>query len=236
MRRQLNGSSCQLHKAVYTLRNVALHSGSAGLPALPYLVSSETFFPVLMTTTIQQRSGANGWQSFCEWVTSTNNRLYVGWFGVLMIPTLLAATCFIVAFIAAPPSTSTASVSPLLAPDLRQQHHLWCCCALLERHRPSLLSHLGSCSSMSGCTTAVLTSWLSSTSLIGIFCYMGREWNSPTASACALDLRCLQRTCGCCLPCSWCTPSVRVPSLTACPWASLAPSTSCWCSRLSTTS
>ena len=41
---------------------------------------------------------------FCEWVTSTNNRLYVGWFGVLMIPTLLAATiCFIVAFIAAPP-------------------------------------------------------------------------------------------------------------------------------------
>ena len=34
----------------------------------------------------------------------TNNRLYVGWFGVLMIPTLLAATiCFIVAFVAAPP-------------------------------------------------------------------------------------------------------------------------------------
>ena len=35
-----------------------------------------------MTTTIQQRSGASSWQSFCEWVTSTNNRLYVGWFGV----------------------------------------------------------------------------------------------------------------------------------------------------------
>merc|ERR1712065_93312 len=59
---------------------------------------------VLMTTTLQQRSGASSWQAFCEWVTSTNNRLYVGWFGVLMIPTLLAATtCFIVAFIAAPP-------------------------------------------------------------------------------------------------------------------------------------
>ena len=27
-----------------------------------------------MTTTIQQRSGASSWQSFCEWVTSTNNR------------------------------------------------------------------------------------------------------------------------------------------------------------------
>ncbi|MGF1513331.1 MAG: photosystem II q(b) protein, partial [Elainellaceae cyanobacterium] len=49
-----------------------------------------------MTTTLQQRStSANVWQQFCEWVTSTNNRLYIGWFGVLMIPTLLAATtCF----------------------------------------------------------------------------------------------------------------------------------------------
>ncbi|MEA5414048.1 photosystem II q(b) protein, partial [Synechococcus sp. BA-132 BA5] len=57
-----------------------------------------------MTATLQQRSGASVWNQFCEWVTSTNNRLYVGWFGVLMIPTLLAATiCFIVAFIAAPP-------------------------------------------------------------------------------------------------------------------------------------
>ena len=45
-----------------------------------------------------------GWPEFCEWVTSTDNRLYVGWFGVLMIPCLLtAAACFIVAFIAAPP-------------------------------------------------------------------------------------------------------------------------------------
>ena len=44
------------------------------------------------------------WEEFCSWVTSTNNRLYVGWFGVLMIPCLLAATtCFIIAFIGAPP-------------------------------------------------------------------------------------------------------------------------------------
>ena len=46
----------------------------------------------------------DNWQRFCDWTTSTNNRLYVGWFGVLMIPALLtAATAFIVAFIAAPP-------------------------------------------------------------------------------------------------------------------------------------
>jgi len=57
-------------------------------------------------TTLQKREQGllSGWSEFCEWVTSTNNRIYVGWFGVLMVPCLLAATtCFIVAFIAAPP-------------------------------------------------------------------------------------------------------------------------------------
>ena len=53
---------------------------------------------------VTRGSQASNWESFCNWVTSTNNRLYVGWFGGLMIPTLLAATtCFILAFIAAPP-------------------------------------------------------------------------------------------------------------------------------------
>jgi hypothetical protein len=37
-------------------------------------------------------------------ITSTENRLYIGWFGCLMFPTLLTATsCYIIAFIAAPP-------------------------------------------------------------------------------------------------------------------------------------
>ena len=62
---------------------------------------------LLMTTsniTRRQNGLLAGWPEFCEWVTSTNNRIYVGWFGVLMIPCLLAAAaCFIVAFIAAPP-------------------------------------------------------------------------------------------------------------------------------------
>ncbi|MGL4377810.1 MAG: photosystem II q(b) protein, partial [Microcoleaceae cyanobacterium] len=57
-----------------------------------------------MTTTLQRRESANLWDRFCNWVTSTDNRIYVGWFGTLMIPTLLtAATCYIIAFIAAPP-------------------------------------------------------------------------------------------------------------------------------------
>ncbi len=59
-----------------------------------------------MTSSSLARSGSvlKGWDEFCEWTTSTSNRIYVGWFGVLMIPCLLAAaTCFIIAFIAAPP-------------------------------------------------------------------------------------------------------------------------------------
>ncbi|ARV59254.1 Photosystem Q(B) protein 1 [Nostocales cyanobacterium HT-58-2] len=43
------------------------------------------------------------WDIFCAWITSTENRLYIGWFGILMIPTMLVATtCFILAYVAAP--------------------------------------------------------------------------------------------------------------------------------------
>ena len=47
---------------------------------------------------------SNPWERFSDWITSTQNRIYIGWFGVLMIPTLLVATiCFVLAFVAAPP-------------------------------------------------------------------------------------------------------------------------------------
>jgi photosystem II P680 reaction center D1 protein len=47
---------------------------------------------------------ATTWERFSNWITSTDNRLYIGWFGTLMFPTLLtAATTFIMAYIAAPP-------------------------------------------------------------------------------------------------------------------------------------
>ncbi len=43
------------------------------------------------------------WERFCRWVTSTENRIYVGWFGVLAMPTLAtAAIVFVLAIIAAP--------------------------------------------------------------------------------------------------------------------------------------
>ncbi|KOR35973.1 MULTISPECIES: Photosystem Q(B) protein 1 [Planktothricoides] len=43
------------------------------------------------------------WPMFVDWIVSTENRIYIGWFGVLMIPTfLVAVTTFAIAFIAAP--------------------------------------------------------------------------------------------------------------------------------------
>jgi photosystem II P680 reaction center D1 protein len=58
-----------------------------------------------MTTVTQQRRRINTrWEQFCNWITSTDNRIYIGWFGVLMIPLLMiSATVFTLAFIAAPP-------------------------------------------------------------------------------------------------------------------------------------
>ena len=57
-----------------------------------------------MTATLERRESVSIWERFSAWITSTENRLYIGWFGCLMFPTLLTATtCYIIAFIAAPP-------------------------------------------------------------------------------------------------------------------------------------
>ena len=41
-----------------------------------------------MTTALIRNRNQSTWTRFCDWITSTQNRLYVGWFGVIMIPTL----------------------------------------------------------------------------------------------------------------------------------------------------
>ncbi|KAK1567948.1 hypothetical protein Q3G72_018451 [Acer saccharum] len=57
-----------------------------------------------MTAILERHESERLWGRFCNWITSTENRFYIGWFGVLMIPTLLTTTSvFIIAFIAAPP-------------------------------------------------------------------------------------------------------------------------------------
>jgi photosystem II P680 reaction center D1 protein len=63
--------------------------------------------PELNTASAWSSKAANNpsaWEQFCTWITSVENRLYIGWFGCLMFPTLLTAiSVYIIAFIAAPP-------------------------------------------------------------------------------------------------------------------------------------
>ena len=172
-----------------------------------------------MTTTLQQRSGASSWQAFCDWVTSTNNRLYVGWFGVLMIPTLAATICFVIAFVAAPPVDIDGIREPV-AGSLIYGNNIISGAVVPSSNAIGLHFYpiWKLLPSMSGCTTAVLTSWLFSTSSSASTPTWVASGNSPTAWACApgsalptahLSLQPLLS--------SWFTPSVRVLSLTAMP-------------------
>ncbi|OAB56277.1 Photosystem Q(B) protein 1 [Phormidium willei BDU 130791] len=130
----------------------------------------------MTSTAIQTKDSL--WERFCQWITSTDNRLYIGWFGVLMIPTILTgATVFILAFVAAPPvdidgirepvagsllygnNIITATVIPTSAAVGLHLYPIW--------------------------EAANLQEWLYNGGpyelivlhfLIGIYAYMGREW------------------------------------------------------------
>ena len=98
-----------------------------------------------MSTAIRSGRQSN-WEAFCAWVTDTNNRIYVGWFGVPMIPCLLAATiCFTIAFIAAPPVDIDGIREPVAGSLIYGNNIIsGAVVPFQQRHRPALLSHLGS--------------------------------------------------------------------------------------------
>ena len=131
-----------------------------------------------MTATLQQRQSANAWSQFCEWVTSTSNRLYVGWFGVLMIPTLLAATtCFIIAFVAAP-AVDIDGIREPVAGSLIYGNNIISGAVVPSSNAIGLHFY-------PIWEAASFDEWLYNGGpyqlvtfhfLIGIFCYMGREW------------------------------------------------------------
>ncbi|KAL3646593.1 ATP synthase subunit H protein (Va0H) (atp6H) (Atp6v0e) [Castilleja foliolosa] len=107
-----------------------------------------------MTAILERRESESLWGRFCNWITSTENRLYIGWFGVLMIPTLLTATSvFIIAFIAAPPVDIDGIREPVSG-SLLYQYYFRCHYSYFCSYRFALLPNLGS----------------------SIPCYMGREW------------------------------------------------------------
>ena len=125
----------------------------------------------------QSRSKSN-WDLFCEWVTSTNNRLYVGWFGILMIPTLLAATiCFVVAFVGAPPVDIDGIREPV-AGSLLYGNNIISGAVVPSSNAIGLHFY-------PIWEAATLDEWLYNGGpfqlvvfhfLIGIYAYMGREW------------------------------------------------------------
>ncbi|HEY9851976.1 MAG TPA: photosystem II q(b) protein [Leptolyngbyaceae cyanobacterium] len=131
-----------------------------------------------MATTLARPSRENLWERFCNWVTSTENRLYVGWFGVLMIPTILTgAIVFILAFIAAPPVDLDGIREPVSGSLLSGNNII---SATIVPTSAAIGLHLYPL-----WDAASLDEWLYNGGpyqlivlhfLIGIFAYMGREW------------------------------------------------------------
>ena len=131
-----------------------------------------------MTATIALQKRSSLWDRYLQWVSSTENRLYVGHFGVLMIPCLLAATtCFIVAFIAAPPVDIDGIREPV-AGSLLYGNNIISGAVVPSSNAIGL--HLYSI-----WEAASLDEWLSNGGpyqlvvfhfLIGVCAYMGREW------------------------------------------------------------
>ncbi|HBE17738.1 MAG TPA: photosystem II q(b) protein [Cyanobacteria bacterium UBA11149] len=131
-----------------------------------------------MTTALGKSTSHYLWSNFCNWITSTKNRLYIGWFGVLMIPSILTGSIvFILAFIAAPPvdidgiretvsgsllsgnNIMTATVVPTSAAIGLHFYPIW------EAASVSEWLYNG------GPYQLIILHFL-----IGIFCWMGREW------------------------------------------------------------
>jgi photosystem II P680 reaction center D1 protein len=134
--------------------------------------------PIPGITRIPQRPQPISWERFCQWVTSTDNRIYIGWFGVLMIPTLsTAAIAFIIAFIAAPP-VDMAGTGTWVSGSLLDGNNLMTAAvvptsAAIGLHFYPIWE------------AASVEEWLSNGGvyqlivlhfLIGIICYQDREW------------------------------------------------------------
>jgi photosystem II P680 reaction center D1 protein len=136
----------------------------------------------MMTTIIRDRRERltldKWWDRFCEWITSTNNRLYIGWFGVIAIPTLLTATtCFILAFIAAPPVDMDGIREPIVG-SLMGGNNLISAAVIPTSAAIGLHFY-------PIWAAASLDEWLYNGGpyqlivlhfLIGAFCYLGRQW------------------------------------------------------------
>lgn len=118
------------------------------------------------------------WEQFAEWVTSTQNRIYVGWFGVLMIPTLMVATIvFAISLISAPPVDLDGIREPVLGSILSGNNPISAAVVPTSAAIGLHFYPLWQASSVA--------EWLYNGGpyqlivfhfLIGIWCYLGRQW------------------------------------------------------------
>lgn len=97
-----------------------------------------------MSTSLNKNRNVSFWEQICGWITLTENRLYIGWFGCLLFPTLLTAiSVFLLAFVAAPPVDIDGireSVSGSLFSETTLFQVLW---FLAQTQLVSFLSNLG---------------------------------------------------------------------------------------------
>jgi photosystem II P680 reaction center D1 protein len=131
-----------------------------------------------MTASVISRPSDNLWDKYLGWVTSTDNRLYVGHFGVLMIPTLLtAAICFIIAIIAAPPVDIDGIREPVAGSFLYGNNIISAAVVPSSNAIGLHFYPIWEAASLDeflyngGPYQLVVFHFL-----IGVFCYMGREW------------------------------------------------------------
>jgi photosystem II P680 reaction center D1 protein len=131
-----------------------------------------------MAQSILTQGSKSNWEEFCSWVTSTNNRLYVGWFGTLMIPCLLAAAiAFTIGIVAAPPVDIDGIREPVAGSFLYGNNII---SAAIVPSSNAIGLHFYPIWEAN-----TLDEWLYNGGtyqlvvfhfLIGIFSYMGREW------------------------------------------------------------
>jgi photosystem II P680 reaction center D1 protein len=130
--------------------------------------------------TIYNRRTSHGrvWSSALSWVTSTDHRLYIGWFGVLMFPCLLVAiSIFVLAFIFAP-AVDIDGIREPVSGSLLFGNNIMSGAVVPSSNALGVHLYPIWC-------TAGLDEWLYNGGpyqmtvlhfFIGVLCYVGREW------------------------------------------------------------
>jgi photosystem II P680 reaction center D1 protein len=135
-----------------------------------------------MATSIFQKQSRldlmESWQGFSNWITSTNNRLYIGWFGVLAIPTLLVSAIVFVVAISSAPSVDMEGLREPIAGSLMAHNNLITAAVVPTSAAIGLHFYpIWEADSMSewlyngGAYQLIVFHFL-----IGIWAYLGRQW------------------------------------------------------------